>query len=118
MREIYAHNNVETLVHCANLNGLVMTEEFKTNLKVFKEMNGGAASYHTINQNLGKYSQQIEAIFKNVDQLIINEQNKDQQVAKTTGNPNAITPFNTANQAEINQMTRNYPILDPNFNFF
>lgn len=42
VREIYANNNVETLVHCADLKGLVMTEEFKTNLKVFKEMNGGA----------------------------------------------------------------------------
>ena len=42
IREIYATHNVETLVHCANLGGLIMTEEFRTNLKVFKEMNGGA----------------------------------------------------------------------------
>jgi hypothetical protein len=38
--------------------------------------------------------------------MIINEQQNDKQVASTTGNPNAITPFTTANQAEINQITR------------
>jgi hypothetical protein len=101
MREIYANNNIETLVHCANLNGLVMTEEFKTNLKVFKEMNGGASSYHTINQNLTKYSQQIEKLFGDIDKLVVNEQANDKQVASTTGNANAITPFVSANQAEL-----------------
>jgi len=56
MREIYTNNNVETLVHCANLQGLVMTEEFKTNLRVYQEMNGGSKSYKTINSNLAKFS--------------------------------------------------------------
>ena len=93
MREIYANNNVKTLVNCANLNGMVMTEEFRTNLKVFKEMNGGSASYHTINQNIAQYSGKIEHAFKSIDRIILNEQQSDQSTLQIIGNSNAITPF-------------------------
>ena len=85
-----------------------MTEEFRTNLRVFKEMNGGAASYNTINSNLDKFSQGISKIFQDTDKLCMNEQQNDQSVIKTTGNPNAMTSFANSNQAELNQMGRKF----------
>ena len=57
-------------------------------------------------------------MFQKVDKLIINEQQNDQNIAKTTGNPNAITPFSVANQAELNQMTRKFPTQIFKFNPF
>lgn len=105
-REIYTNNNVKTLVNCANLNGMVMTEEFRTNLKVFKEMNGGSASYLTINKNIAEYSGKIEHAFKSIDRIILNEQQSDQSTLQIIGSSSAITPFEQAVASEISQVSR------------
>jgi hypothetical protein len=106
LREIYTLNNVEALANCANLNDMVMNENFKTQLRVFKEVNGGAQAYHQINQNLDMYSQMIENQLQEADQLALTERRNDEQIIKTTGNANAMTSFEDANKAELNQLTR------------
>lgn len=111
MREVYSNNNVEALAHCMDLKEMVLNDEFKTQMKVFKEMNGGGATLHNINQNLQNYSAMIEAVMANCDQLILEQQKLDQELRGITGNDNSITSFEDGNKAELNQLTRKFFLI-------
>jgi hypothetical protein len=94
---------------------MVMTDEFKTNLKVFREMNGGSKSYQSINQNIVQYSGKIEHMFKNIDRIILSEQQSDQATLQIIGNSgaNAITPFEQAVASECSQVSRKLSFYVP-----
>lgn len=106
MREIYGNNNVEALAHCMDLKGAVLNDDFKTKLKIFKEMNGGGATLNNINQNLKNYSGMIENVLQKCDKILLEQRQGDQELAKISGQDNAITSFEDANKAEIGQLTR------------
>jgi len=103
MREIYTLNNIEALANCANLTNITDNEEFKTKLRVYKDVNGGSSGLQGLNNQIKQFSQQIDGKVNNIKQIIQNEQQKDQQMVQTTGNANAMTSFQNANQAELNQ---------------
>ena len=108
IREIYSINNVQALANCANLQNMVLNDDFKTQLKVFKQVNGGAQAYHQINQNLDLYSQMINNVMQSSDQVVQAEIQNDQAVKQSSGNQNAITGFADANKAELNQLKRKF----------
>lgn len=106
MREVYSNNNVEALANCMDLKGMILNDDFKTKLQVFKNMNGGAASLMQINQNLQNYSAMIEQTMEKCDKIIIDQQKQDQQLKSITGADNAITSFEDLNKAELGQFSR------------
>jgi hypothetical protein len=106
MREVYTLNNIEALANFANMTNVTDTEEFKSKLKTYKEVNGGSNALNNLNTQIKQYGAQIDGKVNEIRTLIQGEQQKDQQMAQTTGSANAMTSFENANKAEFNQFNQ------------
>lgn len=105
-REIYTNNNVEALANLTNLKNIVLNDDFKSKLRIYREVNGGSRTLKDINANIEKYGNMIENILADAGKLIQKEEKEDQVLKQATGNDNAITSFANANKAEINQLNQ------------
>ena len=105
-REIYRNNNIQALANFVNKADITESEDFKTQLSVFKDVNGGGEGYQKLNTQTGKYSQKIDHLLAEIEKITEQEKKNDQDVIKQTGNQNAMTSFQDSNKAEFNQLFR------------
>ena len=81
-----------------------MNDDFRTKMKVFKEMNGGKQGYLQVNQNLDLYSQQIDGSIRGIEDIVQKEREGDKAMVSATGG--ASTSFVDLNRGELDQFRR------------